>query len=156
MSGTDSSQLVENPAAGRLGQQRALFVQEETVTPWKSFDLINSLRMNGWPIFPNVCGLDPKELLPNDLDQNQHHPMLNKEMMTAAFHSSTGSVTTNSLRQIRTTLLKKIFRTTIQTPRNPMARNIRQKQDSSVRLGHGLHTKHQPRLDQIASHPFHW
>jgi hypothetical protein len=32
MSGTDSSQLVENPAAGRLGQQRALFVQEETGT----------------------------------------------------------------------------------------------------------------------------
>ena len=32
MSGTDSSQLVENPAAGRLGEQRALFVQEETGT----------------------------------------------------------------------------------------------------------------------------
>jgi energy-coupling factor transporter ATP-binding protein EcfA2 len=32
MSGTDSSQLVENPAAGKLGQQRALFVQEETGT----------------------------------------------------------------------------------------------------------------------------
>ena len=32
MSGTDSSQLVENPSAGRLGEQRALFVQEETGT----------------------------------------------------------------------------------------------------------------------------
>ena len=32
MSGTDSSQLVETPAAGRLGQQRALFVHEETGT----------------------------------------------------------------------------------------------------------------------------
>jgi len=32
MSGTDSSQLVENPAAGRLGEQRALFVHEETGT----------------------------------------------------------------------------------------------------------------------------
>jgi len=32
MSGTDSSQRGENPAAGRLGQQRALFVQEETGT----------------------------------------------------------------------------------------------------------------------------
>jgi len=32
MSGTDSSQLVENPSAGRLGEQRALFVHEETGT----------------------------------------------------------------------------------------------------------------------------
>ncbi len=32
MSGTDSSQLVENPSAGKLGEQRALFVQEETGT----------------------------------------------------------------------------------------------------------------------------
>ena len=32
MSGTDSSQLVETPAAGRLGEQRALYVQEETGT----------------------------------------------------------------------------------------------------------------------------
>jgi len=32
MSGTDSSQLVESPIAGRLGEQRALYVQEETGT----------------------------------------------------------------------------------------------------------------------------
>lgn len=32
MSGTDSSQLVESPVAGRLGEQRALYVQEETGT----------------------------------------------------------------------------------------------------------------------------
>ena len=74
MSGTDSSQLVENPSAGN-SRTTALFVQEETGTLEKlavSPPVMNGLRS------PNAYDHVRKEPRPNDPNQI-HHQLTNQE-----------------------------------------------------------------------------